>query len=90
VLRCPSLTRVQPHPVFFVGGGEAERPSQADPSTTHVMLSAVDEPCVTNVGDATAGLVSDHSWLTREADTYGLAVWPVFFAYFLCGVGPRK
>ena len=69
---------------------KAERPSQADPSTTHVMLSAVDEPCVTNVGDATAGLVSDHSWLTREADTYGLAVWPVFFAYFLCGVGPRK
>jgi hypothetical protein len=74
VLRGPSLTRVQPHPVFFVGGGEAERPSQADPSTTHVVLGEVDESCVPNVGGATAGLVSDHSGLTRAQDTYGLAV----------------
>jgi hypothetical protein len=90
MLRGPSLTRVQPHPVFLVGGGEAEGPFQADPSTTHIVLGGVDEPCVTN-REMQRPVSSRTTPGSRERRTP--TDWrcePVFLACFLCGCGPRK
>jgi hypothetical protein len=48
--------------------------SHADPTATHEVRSGVDERCVTNVGDARAGLVLGRFWLKREMAHYKLAV----------------
>jgi hypothetical protein len=48
--------------------------SPASASATHTVRSGMNEPFVTDAGNARDDLVSDHSGFAAEADTYGLAV----------------